>query len=70
MKQFENLSKEISYALRHAPWEYELEMDEKGKRIVGGTGPNYSTDDLGWLDFNNKEIMIRSSKENRTRRRS
>ena len=26
-----DLSKEISYALRHAPWEYELELDEKGK---------------------------------------
>ena len=24
------LSKEISYTLRHAPWEYELEMDESG----------------------------------------
>ena len=24
------LSKEISYALRHAPWEYELELDERG----------------------------------------
>lgn len=24
------LSKEIAYALRHAPWEYELEMDELG----------------------------------------
>jgi len=24
------LSKELSYALRHAPWEYELELDEKG----------------------------------------
>ena len=23
-------SKELSYALRHAPWEYELEMDEEG----------------------------------------
>ncbi|MCM1221276.1 MAG: RNA 2'-phosphotransferase [Lachnospiraceae bacterium] len=31
MKQLENLSKEISYALRHAPWEYELEMDETGR---------------------------------------
>lgn len=30
MNSFEDLSKEISYALRHAPWEYELEMDEKG----------------------------------------
>ena len=25
-----NLSKEISYALRHAPWKYELEIDEAG----------------------------------------
>ena len=24
------LSKEISYALRHAPWEFELELDEQG----------------------------------------
>lgn len=24
------LSKEVSYALRHAPWEYELEMDDEG----------------------------------------
>ena len=29
-KQLNELSKEISYALRHAPWEYELEMDEMG----------------------------------------
>ena len=27
---YEKLSKEVSYALRHAPWEYELEMDEEG----------------------------------------
>ena len=27
---YSELSKEISYALRHAPWEYELEMDENG----------------------------------------
>jgi putative RNA 2'-phosphotransferase len=25
-----NLSKAMSYALRHAPWEYELELDEHG----------------------------------------
>jgi len=30
MTKQEELSKEISYALRHAPWEYELEMDEEG----------------------------------------
>ena len=27
---YTKLSKEISYALRHAPWEYELEMNEEG----------------------------------------
>lgn len=27
---YEELSKEVSYALRHAPWEYELEMDGEG----------------------------------------
>ena len=30
MDRLTELSKEISYALRHAPWEYELEMDEEG----------------------------------------
>lgn len=34
MKNFEDLSKEISYALRHAPWEYELEMEEEGWVLV------------------------------------
>lgn len=29
------LSKEISYALRHAPWEYELELDSEGFVPVG-----------------------------------
>lgn len=24
------LSREVSYALRHAPWEYELELDQEG----------------------------------------
>lgn len=27
---YTKLSKEVSYALRHAPWEYELELDESG----------------------------------------
>lgn len=30
-------SKEISYALRHTPWEYELEIDEDGRvrKVLG-----------------------------------
>jgi len=27
---YTKLSKEVSYALRHAPWEYELELDDEG----------------------------------------
>jgi putative RNA 2'-phosphotransferase len=27
---FSKLSKEVSYALRHAPWEYEIELDNEG----------------------------------------
>lgn len=27
---YQELSKEVSYALRHAPWEYGLELDENG----------------------------------------
>ena len=27
---YKKLSKEVSYVLRHVPWEYGLEMDEKG----------------------------------------
>ena len=27
---YKKLSQEISYALRHAPWEYELELDSEG----------------------------------------
>ena len=28
------LSKKLSYALRHAPWEYELELDEQGFVLI------------------------------------
>jgi len=46
------LSKEISYALRHAPWEYELEMDADGSVqyelefdwTTGGARPNHGVD--------------------------
>ncbi len=30
MEWYDSLSKEVSYALRHAPWEYQLDMDEEG----------------------------------------
>ena len=36
---------------------------EKGKRIVGGAEPHYLTNDLSWLDFNGKEVMIETSND-------
>lgn len=36
---------------------------EKGKRIVGGAEPHYSTSNVEWLNFNGEEIMIRTSKK-------
>ena len=35
MEWYDSLSKEVSYALRHAPWEYDLQMDEEGWVLVG-----------------------------------
>ena len=34
------------------------------KRIVGGAEPHYPTDDLSWLDFNGKEVMIQTMNGN------
>lgn len=33
---------------------------EKGKRIVGGADSKYSVEDLSWLNFTNKNIMIKT----------
>ncbi len=35
LTRLEELSKEASYALRHAPWEYELEMDAEEAYMDG-----------------------------------
>lgn len=35
---------------------------EGGKRIVGTAEPRYPTDDLSWLNFRGKEIMIQTSR--------
>ena len=34
MDKLADLSKAIAYSLRHAPWEYELEMDEEGWVLI------------------------------------
>ena len=35
MMNYEELSKEVSYALHHAPWEYDLEMDKECWANIG-----------------------------------
>lgn len=39
---------------------YLFRTGEKGKRIVGGADPKYPVEDLSWLDFTDKDIMIRT----------
>ncbi|MGX6970664.1 RNA 2'-phosphotransferase [Vagococcus bubulae] len=63
---YNELSKEVSYALRHAPWEFELELDEEGWVPV-----NQLLDSLNkkkeWelIGINDLEYMIEHSKKKR-----
>jgi putative RNA 2'-phosphotransferase len=60
------LSKEISYALRHAPWEYELELDENGwvdiKQLLDSLKLDKNWTDLTVTDI---EEMIKQSDKKR-----
>lgn len=66
MSKSEKLSKEISYALRHAPWEYELEMDEYGRVPVMQLLEALRRDEE-WKDISEDDlkIMISSSEKKR-----
>lgn len=61
------LSKEVSYALRHAPWEYELELDEEGFTSIKSLLS--SLDETGHYDHqltkDDLEEMIRHSDKKR-----
>lgn len=50
------LSKEISYALRHAPWEYELELDENGwvdvKQLIASLREDINWENVSVDDIN------------------
>ena len=65
MNKLENLSKEISYALRHAPWEYELEMDEEGwvpvEQLLDALHRNEKWVNIGEADL--KEMIEKSEKK-------
>jgi putative RNA 2'-phosphotransferase len=60
------LSKEISYALRHAPWEYELELDDSGwvdlNQLIGTLKLDKNWQDL---TINHIEEMIETSEKKR-----
>lgn len=63
---YNELSKEVSYALRHAPWEYELEMDEEGWVSVSQL-IDALRNELKWSDVNVDNLikMIESSDKKR-----
>lgn len=60
------LSKEISYALRHAPWEYELELDENGwvsaEQLLTALNESHRWDNVTLEDL---EHMIENSEKKR-----
>lgn len=66
MNDYTKLSKEVSYALRHAPWEYELEMDEEGwvlvKQLLEALGCSSEWNSITKHDLIN---MIAASKKKR-----
>lgn len=59
MKKNEELSKEVSYALRHVPWEYELEMDEEGwvsvEQLVDALNK-----DMKWIGTSEDDLLVMS----------
>ena len=60
------LSKEISYALRHAPWEYELELDEDGwVRVEQLLTALNESDKWGNVTLEDLEHMIENSDKKR-----
>ena len=65
MDKLQALSKEISYALRHAPWEYELEMDEQGwvavQQLLSALRSSKKWESVSEDDLN--EIMEHSDKK-------
>lgn len=60
------LSKEISYTLRHAPWEYELELDENGWVDIEQLLDSLKLD-KNWTDLTVTDIeeMIEQSEKTR-----
>lgn len=66
MINYEQLSKEVSYALRHAPWEYELEMDEEGwvsvEQLVDALNK-----DMKWVGVSVDDLSVMIDKSEKKR---
>lgn len=66
MINYEELSKEVSYALRHAPWEYELEMDEEGwvlvEQLVDALNKN-----MKWIGVSEEDLSVMIEKSEKKR---
>lgn len=65
MNKQNELSKEISYALRHAPWEYELEMDKEGwvpvRQLLDALQKEEKWKNIGEADL--REMIEKSDKK-------
>ena len=66
MDRLIELSKEISYALRHAPWEYELEMDEEGWVSVEQLLDALNKDEK-WESISEKDLIVMIQKSEKKR---
>jgi len=51
------LSKTLSYALRHAPWEYELELDDAGWVPVSAILTALHDERAEWRDLNESDLV-------------
>lgn len=60
------LSKEVSYALRHAPWEYELELDENGWVLIDQLLQSfYQSPEWKTIKIDDLKAMIEKSEKKR-----
>lgn len=63
---YTKLSKEVSYALRHAPWEYELELDKNGwVQIDQLLQALRQSSEWHYLESNDLKKMIEKSEKKR-----
>jgi putative RNA 2'-phosphotransferase len=63
---YKSLSKKTSYALRHVPWEYELELDDEGWINIEELLSAFQSEKIEWKNLSENdliEMMKQSSKQ-------